>query len=406
MRISSFFVLAGYLAANAYVAARTSVFLHRNLPERVAKLISLLTAGVYSVFAMGMPLAHILPEGTARKLILRVSFGFYGIFIYLFSAYVIIEVLARLSKRFHRTERLTARKGNPKLIFGGAVWFGIILTCLMGIHHASELTVKHYAVQTDKDGGGRDSLRVVLIADLHLGYSVGAERIADMVEKVNAQDADIILVAGDIFDNTVEGIDDPEAVKASLRAMKSRLGVYACWGNHDIDELILAGFTFDSGTGSWAVPAAGLETFSFVPEPAASPSVPPPNRQPDSKTASRPAVIRIDIVLLFMASPPLSNKIHIYLSVFIITGLLPVFISYFLHLTNIKINFNSWKLSWFMINISFPAIFVYHRNELHRQRGSGAIRHHHKGICCRYIPEFLSQPGHIPNEIVRLTTES
>ena len=77
MRISSFFVLAGYLAANAYVAARTSVFLHRNLPERVAKLISLLTAGVYSVFAMGMPLAHILPEGMARKLILRVSFGFF-----------------------------------------------------------------------------------------------------------------------------------------------------------------------------------------------------------------------------------------------------------------------------------------------------------------------------------------
>ena len=57
MRISSFFVLAGYLAANAYVAARTSVFLHRNLPERVAKLISLLTAGVYSVFEIGR--AHV-----------------------------------------------------------------------------------------------------------------------------------------------------------------------------------------------------------------------------------------------------------------------------------------------------------------------------------------------------------
>ena len=64
MRISAFFVLAAYLAANAYVAARTSIFLHRNLPERVAKLVSLLTAGVYSVFAMGMPLGYILPEGT------------------------------------------------------------------------------------------------------------------------------------------------------------------------------------------------------------------------------------------------------------------------------------------------------------------------------------------------------
>ena len=225
MRISAFFVLAAYLAANAYVAARTSIFLHRNLPERVAKLVSLLTAGVYSVFAMGMPLGYILPEGTLRKAIMRVSFGFYGIFIYLFSAYALIEVLARLSKRFHRTEKLTARRGNPKLIFGGAVWFGIILTCILGIHHASELTVKRYDAEVAKDGGGRESLRVVLIADLHLGYSVGAKRIEDMVEKVNAQNADIVLIAGDIFDNTVDGIDDPESVKASLRSIKSRLGL-------------------------------------------------------------------------------------------------------------------------------------------------------------------------------------
>lgn len=154
MRISAFFVLAAYLAANAYVAARTSIFLHRNLPERVAKLVSLLTAGVYSVFAMGMPLGYILPEGTLRKAIMRVSFGFYGIFIYLFSAYALIEVLARLSKRFHRTEKLTARRGNPKLIFGGAVWFGIILTCILGIHHASELTVKRYDAESPRMAAG------------------------------------------------------------------------------------------------------------------------------------------------------------------------------------------------------------------------------------------------------------
>ena len=152
-------------------------------------------------------------------------------------------MLARLSKRFHRTEKLTARRGNPKLIFGGAVWFGIILTCILGIYHASELTVKRYDAEVAKDGGGRESLRVVLIADLHLGYSVGAKRIEDMVEKVNAQNADIVLIAGDIFDNTVDGIDDPESVKASLRSMKSRLGVYACWGNHDVAERLFSGFS-------------------------------------------------------------------------------------------------------------------------------------------------------------------
>ncbi|MFR5786302.1 MAG: hypothetical protein ACLUHE_03620 [Christensenellales bacterium] len=37
--------------------------------------------------------------------------------------------------------------------------------------------------RSPRDGGGRESLRVVLIADLHLGYSVGAKRIEDMVGK-------------------------------------------------------------------------------------------------------------------------------------------------------------------------------------------------------------------------------
>ena len=64
-----------------------------------------------------------------------------------------------------------------------------------------------------------------------------------MVEKVNEQNADIVLIAGDIFDNTVDGIDDPESVKASLRSMKSRLGVYACWGNHDVAERLFSGFS-------------------------------------------------------------------------------------------------------------------------------------------------------------------
>lgn len=41
----------------------------------------------------------------------------------------------------------------------------------------------------------------------------------------------------------MDGIDDPESVKASLRSMKSRLGVYACWGNHDVAERLFSGFS-------------------------------------------------------------------------------------------------------------------------------------------------------------------
>ena len=243
MRLSVLGVLAFYVAANTYVAARTSIFLHRNLPRRAAKRLSFWTAGVYAIFACGMPIAHFLPEGAWRKGILRVSYGFYGIFIYLFSAYIIVEIGSLILRHIPRTKRIPQHRGNVKLLFGGMLWCGIILTCVLGILHSSDLTVRRYDIQVAKDGGDRDRLRVVLLADLHMGYSVGERRIENMVRLVNEQDADIILIAGDLFDNTVEGIDRPEAVKASLSSLKSRLGVYACWGNHDVDERLFSGFS-------------------------------------------------------------------------------------------------------------------------------------------------------------------
>ena len=34
-------------------------------------------------------------------------------------------------------------------------------------------------------------------------------------------------------------------IKEILKGIKSKYGVYACWGNHDLNEPILAGFTFN-----------------------------------------------------------------------------------------------------------------------------------------------------------------
>lgn len=167
MRLSVLGILAFYVAANAYVAARTSLFLHRNLPERAAKRLSFWTAGIYAIFACGMPIAHFLPEGALRKGILRVSYGFYGIFIYLFSAYVIVEIGSLILRHIPKTKRIPRHRGNAKLLFGGVLWCGIILTCVLGILHSSDLTVRKYNIQVAKDGGNRDRLRVVLRGSAH-----------------------------------------------------------------------------------------------------------------------------------------------------------------------------------------------------------------------------------------------
>ena len=52
------------------------------------------------------------------------------------------------------------------------------------------------------------------------------------------------MIAGDIFDNEYEALDDPDRLISILKGIKSKYGTYACYGNHDIQEKILAGFTF------------------------------------------------------------------------------------------------------------------------------------------------------------------
>lgn len=83
-----------------------------------------------------------------------------------------------------------------------------------------------------------------MAADLHLGYNVGCYQMKKMVDKINRQEPDLVVIAGDIFDNEYEALDNPDRLASILRGIKSKYGVYACYGNHDIQEKILAGFTF------------------------------------------------------------------------------------------------------------------------------------------------------------------
>ena len=81
-----------------------------------------------------------------------------------------------------------------------------------------------------------------------------------MVDKINEQDADIVIVAGDIFDNSYDSLDDPEGIKEQFRRIESKYGIYATMGNHDIEEKILMGFTFSWGES----PALSKQMQDFV----------------------------------------------------------------------------------------------------------------------------------------------
>ena len=240
-------VLLGiYTLMNAYIMLRTGLFVRRNLPGSRGRLAAGLIVLAYGALAATLPIAFALEQGGLHKALLTVGNAFQGFTVLLLFACVVLEIVCLLARLVPAGHNLVRAHGPRKLALGAAVWGICLLTCVYGTVHSSTLTVKRYDVQVAKPCGSTDSLRVALVADLHLGNSIGAKRVQNMVRVINEQDADLVLIAGDIFDNSVTEMDDPEAVKEALRSIESRLGVYGCWGNHDVRGRLFSGFTTDA----------------------------------------------------------------------------------------------------------------------------------------------------------------
>lgn len=203
-------------------------------------------AVVYLFMALSPVIAFLLPKSAVAIVIRRISTYWIGIMLYSLLYVVLFDLLRLIAKHTKLKNTLLFSRGSV-ISIGSVVVACAVATCLYGIFNARNIKVNEYSVTVNKSCGSDKHLKAVLVADLHMGYAIGVDHITNMVEKINQQDADIVIIAGDIFDNSYDGMDDPEGIKAQLKSIKSKYGVYAVYGNHDIDEKSLMGFTFDWG---------------------------------------------------------------------------------------------------------------------------------------------------------------
>lgn len=203
-------------------------------------------AVVYLFMALSPVIAFLLPKSAVAIVIRRISTYWIGIMLYSLLYVVLFDLLRLIAKHTKLKNTLLFSRGSV-ISIGSVVVACAVATCLYGIFNARNIKVNEYSVTVNKSCGSDKHLKAVLVADLHMGYAIGVDHVTNMVEKINQQDADIVIIAGDIFDNSYDGMDDPEGIKAQLKSIKSKYGVYAVYGNHDIEEKILMGFTFDWG---------------------------------------------------------------------------------------------------------------------------------------------------------------
>lgn len=202
---------------------------------------------IYTFFAVSLLVAFFLPPTRLQRVMKLISNYWLGVLLYMTlvisTALILHFILYRIS--FGGKPLLFSRRGS--VIIGAVCAVIVIAVSLYGIVNARTIRMTRYEVTVDKPCEGiGEPLRIALVADLHLGYNISNGSMRTMVEKINAEEPDLVVIAGDIFDNQYEALEDPEELAQILSGLQSRYGVYACYGNHDIQEQILAGFTFAS----------------------------------------------------------------------------------------------------------------------------------------------------------------
>jgi uncharacterized protein len=88
-------------------------------------------------------------------------------------------------------------------------------------------------------------MTLVQITDLHVGPTIGRDKVAEVVAATNALAPDIIAITGDLVDGTVASLRD---AVAPLRELRARHGVFFVTGNHE----------YFSGAGPWMEELARL----------------------------------------------------------------------------------------------------------------------------------------------------
>ena len=195
---------------------------------------------IYALLAVSM-IAGFLPLPSAVNAVVgRISAYWMGTFIYLLICFLAADIVVLLG----RIVRIIPGPVPPDVLFfkGLAALFIALGVACYGFFNANQIRFTSY--EMDLQGKSpRDGLKIALISDLHLG-SLNAERnLVAIVEKVNGMEADIVCIAGDIFNDDVNTLSSPENVMGLFKSIKSAYGVYACMGNHD------GGRKFDSVSG-------------------------------------------------------------------------------------------------------------------------------------------------------------
>lgn len=220
MHILGLLLLIAYLGGNTYIYIRGLSF---SLLKKSRKTFRVLYSVLYwfltLLFLMALGLRNwLLPEWLGHSMY---QIG------HVWLAFTLYMLPLLLLSEFIRLFKPSFNKGFSISFFITIIVLGI------GYYNYLHPEVTSVNISIDKPlADSQKEYKVVLLSDLHLGYGRGTSAIRHYVKMVEKEQPDLVLIAGDLIDNSSEAVSRLH-LDRELSKMKARDGVYVVLGNHE-----------------------------------------------------------------------------------------------------------------------------------------------------------------------------
>jgi predicted MPP superfamily phosphohydrolase len=98
----------------------------------------------------------------------------------------------------------------------------------------------------------KSKYKLLLVSDLHLGYLIDGKVLREYVNLLNAQEADILIINGDLIDYHLEPLKNRH-IEDELKRLRATRGVYFVPGNHEYKIDVEACLDWIRGTGIYVL---------------------------------------------------------------------------------------------------------------------------------------------------------
>lgn len=191
---------------------------------------------VFWVISLSYLIARLLPgfvPGFVKNSVQLFGAYWLGAMYYFLIIIASIDLLLLVDRPLGLIKRLPYTGQLNGLAVGLFVIAAVAATVAYGTWNARNPRVVSYEVNIDKKAGSLKTLHIVMASDLHLNEITNNKKsLTRLVEGINQLDPDIVMLPGDVIDETAEPFIKND-MGTVLGGLKAKLGVYFSPGNHE-----------------------------------------------------------------------------------------------------------------------------------------------------------------------------